>query len=125
MFKLLVVEDKESLQEWYGEELEKEGYSVATAANAKEALNRLRGQPIDLVVLDIQMPGMNGLELLGKVLGEKIKIPVIINTAYPHYKNHFMSWAAEAYVVKSSDFSELKDTIRKVLRKFYPKKSDE
>ena len=125
MFKLLVVEDKESLREWYGEELEKEGYSVATAVNAKEALNRLRGQPIDLVVLDIQMPGMNGLELLGKALGEKIKIPVIINTAYPHYKNNFMSWAAEAYIVKSSDFSELKDTIRKVLRKFYPKKSDE
>jgi len=125
MFKLLVVEDKESLQELYGEELEKEGYSVATAANAKEALDRLRDEPIDLVVLDIKMPGMNGLELLGKVLGEKIKIPVIINTAYPHYKNNFMSWAAEAYIVKSSDFSELKGTIRKVLRRFYPKKSDE
>ena len=125
MFKLLVVEDKKSLQEWYREELEKEGYSVATAANAKEALNRLRDEPTDLVVMDIKMPGMNGLELLGKALGEKIKIPVIINTAYPHYKNNFMSWAAEAYIVKSSDFSELKDTIRKVLRKFYPKKSDE
>ena len=102
MFKLLVVEDKESLREWYGEELEKEGYDVVTAANAKEALNRLREEPIDLVVLDIKMPGMNGLELLGKTLGEKIKIPVIINTAYPHYKDNFMSWAAEAYIVNGN-----------------------
>jgi len=125
MFRLLVVEDKESLREWYGEELEKEGYDVATAANAKEALNRLREEPMDLVVLDMKMPGMNGLELLGKVLGEKIKIPVIINTAYPHYKDNFISWAAEAYIVKSSDLSELKGTIRKVLRRFDPRKSDE
>lgn len=125
MYKLLIVEDKQSLREWYTEELEKEGYSVTSVANAKEALNSIGKGQIDLVILDIKMPGMDGLELLGKMLGEQIKVPLIINTAYPQYKNNFMSWAAEAYIVKSSDLSELKETIQKVLRKFYPEKSDE
>jgi DNA-binding response OmpR family regulator len=125
MYTLLVVEDKQSLREWYTEELEKEGYSVTSVANAKEALNKIEKGQIDLVILDIKMPGMDGLELLSKVLGEQIKVPLIINTAYPHYKNNFMSWAAEAYIVKSSDLGELKKAIQKVLRKFYPEKSDE
>jgi DNA-binding response OmpR family regulator len=125
MYKLLIVEDKQSLREWYTEELEKEGYSVASVANAREALDSIKKGQIDLVILDIKMPGMNGLELLSKVLGEQIKIPLIINTAYPHYKDNFMSWAAEAYIVKSSDIGELKKTIQKVLGKFYPDKSDE
>jgi len=120
MYRLLVVEDKGPLRSWYMEELGEEGYEVTGVATAQEALDKIRKGSIDLVILDIKMPGMNGLELLGKALGEQRKIPFIINTAYSHYKDNFLSWAAEAYVVKSSNLDELKDSIRKVLRKFYP-----
>lgn len=119
-YRLLVVENKESLRDWYVEELQEEGYDVSGVSTGKEALNKIRESLIDLVILDLKMPGMNGLELLGKVLGERRKVPFIINTAYPHYKHNFMSWAAEAYIVKSSDLDELKDTVKKILRKFYP-----
>jgi len=63
------------------------------------------------------MPAMDGLEALGRILGLKKDIPVILNTAYSNYKDDFMSWAADAYVVKSSDLTQLKTTIREVLDK--------
>ena len=71
----------------------------------------------DLVIMDIRMPGMDGIEAMGRILEEKNEIPVVINTAYSSYKNSFMSWCADAYVTKSSDLTELKDTIRNILSK--------
>ena len=60
---------------------------------------------------------MDGLEVLGNIIGINNKIPIILNTAYPSYKDDFMSWAADAYVVKSSDLSELKEKIHDSLSK--------
>lgn len=122
MYRILVVENEEPLREWYEEELQEEGYEVVGVSGAREALTIIREESFHLVVLDIRMPGMDGLELLGKTLGEQRRVPVIINTAYPRYKNNFMSWAAEAFVIKSSNLNELKDTIREVLSKHYEKK---
>ncbi|MDP6433176.1 MAG: response regulator, partial [Candidatus Scalindua sp.] len=58
-----------------------------------------------------------GIEAMGRILGKKKEIPVIINTAYSNYKDSFMSWAADAYIVKTSDLSELKEKIKEVLAK--------
>ena len=58
---------------------------------------------------------MNGLEALPRILGLKEGLPVILNTAYSQYQESFMSWAADAYVVKSSDLSELKQKIKELL----------
>ena len=82
-----------------------------------EALERVGAHQYDLVVLDIGMPDLDGLETLGRMLSVNNKIPVILNTAYPSYKDNFMSWAADAYVVKSSDLTELKTKIRQALAK--------
>jgi len=71
----------------------------------------------DLVILDIIMPVMDGMEALGRILGKKRKIPIILHTSYSHYKEDFMSWAADAYVIKSSDLIELKEKIREFLEK--------
>lgn len=119
MHRLLVVENEAALRELYAEELAEQGYEVSVVANGKEAIGEIEGGSIDLVILDIKMPGMNGLEVLEKMLHERKRIPVIINSGYSHYKNNFMSWAADAYVVKSSNLEELKDTVRKVLTKYY------
>jgi DNA-binding response OmpR family regulator len=117
MKKILIVEDEESQRILYEEEFSDMGYSVQLAADGSEALRKAKKERPDLLILDIRMPDKSGFEVLQELLNEQPKIPVIINTAYSHYKDHFMSWAAEAYIVKSSDLSELTRTVKKVLGK--------
>ena len=115
MKKLLVVDDEKHLRLLYKTEFEAEGYQVDTAADAREALGMFEHERYDLVILDIRMPGMDGLEALGKFLGRDNKLPVIINSAYDSYKDNFMSWSADSYVIKSSDLSELKQKVKEAL----------
>ena len=61
------------------------------------------------------LPGPDGLETMGRMLSQDNRLPVILNTAYSSYKESFLSWSADAYVVKSSDLTELKTKIREVL----------
>jgi CheY-like chemotaxis protein len=114
--RILVVEDEEGLRLLYKEELEAEGYEVLTAQNGREAIQKLEEEP-DLIILDIVMPVMDGMEALGRIVGRERKIPIILNTSYPGYRRDFMSWAADAYVTKSTDLGELKDKVRELLEK--------
>jgi CheY-like chemotaxis protein len=115
--KILVVEDEEGLRLLYTEELEAEGYEVLTARNGREAIQQLEEGKPDLIILDIVMPVMDGMEALGRIVGKERKIPIILNTSYPGYRRDFMSWAADAYVTKSTDLGELKDKVRELLEK--------
>ena len=115
--KILVVEDEEGLRLLYKEELEAEGYEILTAGNGREAIQQLEGGKPDLIILDIVMPVMNGIEALGRIVGKDRKIPIILNTSYPGYRQDFMSWAADAYVTKSVDLGELKNKIKGLLEK--------
>ncbi len=115
--RLLVVDDDVNLGLLYEQELKDDGYEVDVVNSGAEALEMVRINSYDLVVLDIGMPEMDGLETLGRLLGVDNKIPVIICTAYPSYKDNFMSWAADAYVVKSMDLTELKEKIKESLAK--------
>ncbi|TDJ51181.1 MAG: response regulator [Nitrospina sp.] len=115
MTKILVIDDEANIRLLYKEELQDEGYEVALAANAEEALKAIETAEPDLITLDIKMPGMNGIELLRKLKEDKKDIPVIICSAYGAYKQDFQVWASEAYVVKSADLQELKTTIKEVL----------
>lgn len=117
METILVVEDDSNQRELYAEELADDGYQVLQAANGNEALQLARNYYPDLVVLDINLPGPDGMEILGRLLEAQPKLPVIINSAYSSYKDNFMSWAADAYVCKSSHLDELKIRIRESLDK--------
>ena len=117
MKTILVVDDDEAIRTLLQEELEEEGYKVLIATNARDALKMVAAEPLDLVILDIRMPGMDGLEALPRILGIKEGLPVIMNTAYTQYQESFMSWAADAYIVKSSDLTELKDKIRELVNR--------
>jgi len=112
---ILVVDDEKNLRLFYEKELTDEGYRVLLASDAREALESLRSVRPDLVVLDIKMPGMDGLEALGRIVSRDNSIRVILNSAFSSYKESFMSWAADAYLTKSSDLTELKETIRRLL----------
>jgi DNA-binding NtrC family response regulator len=117
MEKILCVDDDSSLLLFYQEELSEEGYEVIVARNGKEALEKYDRESPHLAVLDIRMPSMDGLETLNAFLGRNRQLPVILNTAYSTYRDNFMTWAAEAYVIKSSDLTELKEKIREALAK--------
>jgi CheY-like chemotaxis protein len=113
--KVLVVDDEENLCLLYREELESAGYRVKTAPDYAAAARLLEEDPPDVVVMDIRMPRMDGIEAMGRMLNRRNDLPVILNTAYSSYKDDFRSWPASAYVIKSSDLSELKKAIAQVL----------
>ena len=114
---VLVVEDDTNQRELYIEELKCEGYNVLSAANGRDALGVARDHDLDLIVMDINMPGMDGLDTLNHLLEINRQIPVIINTAYPSYQESFTAWSADAYVVKSGDLSELMGKVKELLNK--------
>lgn len=114
-YTVLVVEDDNNQRALYEEELSDEGYRVVTAADGREALKVAEAENPDIAVLDINMPVLDGLDTLSQLLEHRAKMPVIINTAYASYKESFTSWSADAYIVKSSDLTELKNTVRRLL----------
>ena len=113
--RILLVDDEDGIQMLYREELEDEGYVVDSALNGDDALAKFRLNPPDLVVLDINMPGMNGIEVLRQMKEMRANLPVILSSAYQEYKQDFGSWASDAYVVKSANMDELKATVRRLL----------
>lgn len=116
MAKLLVVDDDKNQGQLYKMDLEDDGHEVTLAMSGPEGLEAIKLSRPDLIVLDISMPGMDGIETLGKILAQDRTLPVILNTAYSNYKNNFMTWSADGYVVKSGDTTELKSKIRDVLK---------
>jgi len=115
MARILIVEDDPNLCLLYSSEFSEAGHDVVTAQSGSEALAVLEGQRPDLVVLDIRMEPMDGLELLDQLMHRKAAMPVVINSAYPAFKADFSTWGADAYIVKSADLTALKDTVRSLL----------
>jgi CheY-like chemotaxis protein len=115
MKKILVVDDEENIRLLYQEELEEEGYTIEVAAHGQEALDKLNTFKPNLITLDIKMPGMDGVETLRRIREVQRDLPVILCSAYGEYKQNLTTWASDAYVIKTSDLTELKDTIRMLL----------
>jgi two-component system response regulator (stage 0 sporulation protein F) len=115
MPKILVIEDEKNLRVLYQQDFESDGFTVVTAANATEGLSIVEAERPDLVVMDIRLPGMDGLEAMSRLLDKHPRIPVVLNSAYSSYKDSFMSWSADAYVVKSADTGELRARVRELL----------
>ncbi|MBP1658896.1 MAG: response regulator receiver protein [Candidatus Aminicenantes bacterium] len=113
--KILLVEDEKPLCLLYEEELSREGYDITAVTDAEAALDQLGKTVFDLIITDIRMPGKNGIELITQIMGLRKDIPIIINSAYQSYKEDFMTWAADAYVVKSASLDELKAKIKQLL----------
>jgi DNA-binding response OmpR family regulator len=118
MKRILLVEDDEHIQFLIREELVENGYEVTIASDGVEAMKMLQAEGVpspDLIILDIRMPKMDGFETMGHILKSKIDSPIIIHSAYSGYKNHPLTMAADAYVVKSHNFTQLNETISELL----------
>ena len=113
--KILVVDDEENIRFLFKEELEEEGYSVEVASNGHEAIEKEKKAKFDVIVMDIKMPGMDGIQALNEIKNFNKDQLVILCSAYGEFKQDFSSWISDAYVVKSADTSELKQTIKNML----------
>jgi CheY-like chemotaxis protein len=115
MKKILLVDDEEAIHLLYQEELSNEGYEVHSALRGEEALEMLKIVGPDLVILDINMPGMNGIEVLRQMKEINPDLPIILSTAYHEYKQDLGVWASDDYIVKSADLTTLKNAVRRCL----------
>jgi len=115
MKKILLVDDEDGIQMLYREELQDEGYEIISAYNGEEGLEKVKSESPDLVILDIQMPGMNGIETLRLMKKDNPTLPIILSSAYSEYKQDLAAWASDAYVVKSSNINDLKEAVKKHL----------
>src|SRR5271170_1894664 len=117
--RILVVDDEESIREFFEIMLKREGYEVFTAPNGKEALEALKRQPADLIISDIQMPEMSGMELLSKVREMDPEMVVIMITAFGSTETavEAMKLGAYDYVLKPFKIDEVKIIIRQALEK--------
>jgi CheY-like chemotaxis protein len=115
MAQLLIIEDKPNQRALYTEELRDEGYEIVCAGDGAEALEMFKRQRPDLIVTDILLPGMTGIEVMERILAIDPHIPVIIHSAYSSPSHDFMASLAKAYVLKSGDLNELKTKIRETL----------
>jgi len=115
MKRILVVDDEESIRELYRAELAEEGYEVDLAGDGLQALRRLDVFRPDLVTLDVKMPGIDGIETLRRIRSMHPTVPVILVTAFGEFKQDFNTWASDAYIVKSHDTTELKQTVHRLL----------
>ncbi|MEY4239440.1 MAG: hypothetical protein RL339_2041 [Pseudomonadota bacterium] len=116
--RLLLVDDEPDLREPLAEYLSRQGFAVVQASSAAEARSRLREGRPDLVLLDIMMPGEDGLSLC-RHIGEALSVPVILLTAKGEATDRIVGLeiGADDYVVKPFDPRELVARIRSVLRR--------
>jgi two-component system response regulator (stage 0 sporulation protein F) len=115
MAKILIVDDEEHIRYLYSEELTDAGYEVITAESGYRLLERIEEEKPDLVVLDIKMVDYNGLDLLQDIRNRFYNMPVVLCTAYDTFKEDMKSIAADFYVIKSFDLTELKTKIAMAL----------
>lgn len=117
--KILVVDDEESIREFFEIMLKREGYEVMTAQNGRVALDLLKTKNADLIITDIQMPEMSGMELLAQVKEIDIDIPIIMVTAFGSTDTavEAMKLGAFDYIQKPFKIDEVKIIIAEALEK--------
>jgi len=117
--RILVVDDEESIREFFQIMLKREGYEVFTASNGLEGFDFLKKNPVDLIISDIQMPEMSGLELLTKVKEVDPEMVVLMITAFgsTEIAVEAMKRGAYDYIQKPFKIDEVKIVIRQALEK--------
>jgi two-component system response regulator (stage 0 sporulation protein F) len=113
--RLLIVDDDPSIRYMLSRILYDEGYEALSAANGREGLKTAVAYEVDLVLLDLKMPGLNGQETLQELALLRPGLPVIVMTAYPGQKGEAPLTGFSALLQKPLDFPMLLEAIRKLL----------
>lgn len=113
--KIMIVDDDPNLRLLYQKELAAEEYDIIATDDSEKVIDLLKQEKCRVVVLDIEMPEISGLELVTKIKEDSPATKVILNSAYPMYKADFKSWLADDYLIKSSDLGPLKEKIKQFM----------
>jgi two-component system nitrogen regulation response regulator GlnG len=116
--RILVADDEESMRWVLSKALKRKGFSVDLAVDGRQALSMIQDSSYDLAILDIKMPGINGLDLLDKIREQKKDLLVVIMTAEASMKNavEAMKRGAYDYITKPFDLDVIDAIIEKVAR---------
>ena len=119
--RILLVEDEIQLLNAYVKGLKQDGYAIDTATNGDEAMELVTINTYDLIVLDINLPKLNGIEVLKQVraLNESVKIIIVSANRSLEQRIEGLDLGANDYLTKPFDFPELKARIRALLRRYF------
>lgn len=117
--KLLIVEDEKRLCQTVAKHLKSDGYTVDTCYDGSDALDYINGTEYDAVILDIMLPGLDGISVLKKIRSRKLKTPVLLLTAKSSIddKVEGLDSGADDYLTKPFSLEELSARIRVMIRR--------
>ena len=124
MARILIIEDDAEMRSLLEDFLEDEGYETDSASSGSEAFRKLAEGIFDLVITDIRMPGLTGLDILSAVKRFQLEMPVIVITAFGGEETYRRSIArgADGYLEKPIHFNKLRSLIHDLI---FPKKDGE
>ncbi|MBR5515383.1 MAG: response regulator transcription factor [Clostridia bacterium] len=119
MFKILVVEDNAELRRLFCKVLSREGYTPLEATDGEDALDVIDVEFVDLIICDIMMPRMDGIELVRELRDAKYTLPVLMITAKDTFADKQQSFNAgvDDYMVKPVDVNEMMLRVKALLRR--------
>src|SRR6185312_12006709 len=118
--RILIIDDEAAIRESLETLLTLEGYAVESAENGEQGLDRIGEQPFDLVLLDLALPGRNGIEILGSIRERQAALPVIMITAFGTVGNvvDAIRGGAQNFVQKPWDNEKLLADIRAAIARY-------
>jgi DNA-binding response OmpR family regulator len=119
MKRILIAEDNKLILETVAMNLTREGYQVFKAEDGRECLKIAREQHIDLIITDVYMPNINGLEVIATLKEEEIKIPVLVLSAAGAEENVLKAFelGADDFMIKPFSLVELNFRVKKLIDK--------
>lgn len=125
-FKILIIEDELALQQTLKLNLELENYHVETCSSGADAISQIKKYSPDLILLDIMLPVLSGVEIYKQLKNLNITTPIIFLTAKNNVQDKIegLKLGADDYITKPFDLEELLLRIQNVLKRNYPKKNE-
>ncbi len=117
MARIMIIEDDEEMRSLLKDFFEEEGFETDSVTNGADALKVLSRDPFDLVITDVRMPGLSGLDILPKVRGLKPETPIIVVTAYgsEEVRRKSLERGATSFLEKPIHLSTLKRLVREMV----------
>ncbi len=117
--KILIVEDEHKIANSIKKGLGQEGYAVDTAFDGTEGYDLASSEPYDVIILDLMLPGMNGIEIIKKLRQENIHTPILILTAKGQLEDKVegLNLGADDYLIKPFAFAELLARLKALSRR--------
>ena len=116
-YRVLVVDDQKGVRHLLEELFKKEGYEVNVAVDGRDSIEKVKANTPDIVLMDMKMPNMNGLEASEEIIKYDRNIPIIMMTAYGEMEivQKALEVGVKKYITKPFDIIDLRNLVREVL----------